>query len=207
MRTAASIGLFIAAMMLACSSRGATSKLPPLGPVPNGVRVSTHVIEYPVVSATVDELRREMVRNGPTAEGVRYPGATQWNISWSYQYDRQGARCGLRDVRAVVNARVDVPLWKPSAAPDSAVAQWWTGFQARLLDHEQGHVRLAAQAAGGIVDAIRPLNGGACDALGARANAVGQELLAKARESQAAYDRDTRHGAIPGTAVSPALHK
>jgi predicted secreted Zn-dependent protease len=193
--------------LAACASGGGTSitssgggtsaTFPSLGPTPPGVRVATHLIEYPVTAATVVDLRREMQRTGPVAEGVRYPGATHWTVRWTYAYDRQGIRCALRDVRAVVDARVEVPRWKPAAAADSGVVHWWNAFQTRLIDHEQGHVRLAVETGGAVVEALRPLNGGACDALGARANAVGQDLLARARERQAAFDRDTRHGALP----------
>ena len=209
-----SMPVLLAFVLAACASHGGTTSsppafaaptaatLPPLGPVPSGVRVSTHLLEYPVTAATVTDLRREMLRAGPTAEGSRYPGATHWNVRWTYQYDRQGIRCALRDIRAIVDARVEVPRWEPAGVPDSAVVRWWDGFQSRLIAHEHGHVRLAVDAGAAIVDALRPLSGGACDALGMQANGVAQNLLVKARERQAAYDRDTRHGAIP--AAGPA---
>ena len=197
--------VLLAIVLAACSrgGGGAAAKLPPLGPVPSGVSVNTHVLEYPVTAATVTELRRELLRAGPEAEGVRYAGATYWNVRWTYQYDRRGARCELRDLRAIVDARVELPRWQPGGAPDSVVSRWWEGFHSRLLVHEHGHVRLAVEAGGAIVDALRPLNGGACDALGIQANSVGQNLVARARERQAAYDRATRHGAIPSAAPRP----
>ena len=200
-------------LLAACASRGTTAalssfggtaaKLPPLGPVPSGVTVNTQMREYPVTGATVTDLRREMLSAGPTAQGVRYPGATHWNVRWTYQYDRQGLRCALRDIRAIVDVRVEVPRWKPSTAPDSGVVGWWEVFQSRLIAHEHGHVRVAVDAGGAIVDALRLLSGGACDALGIQANAIGQNLLAKARERQAAYDHDTRHGTIPAEGAPP----
>jgi predicted secreted Zn-dependent protease len=196
--TSRALALSACGLLTGCAGAGgAAASLPALGATPPGVRLTTHVVEYPVTAASIAGLRREMHRTGPEAEGRRYAGVTHWQVRWTYQYDRQGIRCALRDVRAHVDARVELPRWDAAGASDGAVVAWWEAFRTRLITHEQGHVRLAVEAGGAVVEALRPLSGGACDALGARANGIGQDLLVRASARQAAYDRDTRHGALP----------
>lgn len=188
------------ALLAGCASGGGrpeSTVLPPIGRVPAGVQFASRVSEYPVTASTIAELRREMQRVGPVADGVRYAGATHWNLRWRFQYAPGPAGCTLRTVSVVTETRIALPRWAPSTTPDPAVAEWWEGFRARLIAHEVGHVRLAVESAGAIVDALRPLTAGTCPALGARADAVAQGLLVEARRRQAAYDRDTRHGALP----------
>lgn len=192
--------LLLAGCRGGAGARPATTVLPPVGRVPPGVHFSARVAEYAVTAATVAELRREMQRAGPVAQGVRYPGATHWNLRWSFQYAPGAAGCSLRTVSVVVDTRVTLPRWTPRTPPEPAVADWWEAFRAGLIDHELGHVRLAVESGGAIVDALRPLTAGTCAALGARADAAAQGLWAQARERQAAYDRDTRHGARPAAA-------
>ncbi|GLC25757.1 DUF922 domain-containing protein [Roseisolibacter agri] len=194
--------LAVVALLAGCASGGRSEStrvvMPPIERVPPGVQLSTRVNEYRVTAATIGALREEMHRLGPIADGVRYPGATHWDVRWTYEYEPRTAGCALRTVQARVETRVSLPRWEPATTPDSAVTGWWEGFHARLVAHEHGHVRLAVESAGAIVDALRPLTAGTCAALGERANAAGQSLLTDARRRQAAYDRDTRHGALPG---------
>jgi len=178
-----------------------------VGPVPPDVDVITSTRYYPVSAATVQELRAEMGAAGPFAGGRRWAGATQARTRWTFQYMRRGMVCMLHDVRVIVSAEMRLPRWEPSATPDAETLDWWRGFNARLLEHERGHVKIAVDGAREIAAALRPLEGSvSCDALGMRANGAAQLILVRSRERQAEYDRLTGHGAnpAPDTAGPPA---
>ena len=174
------------------------SNTPPVdvGPVPADVDVVMSTRYYPVAATTVQELRAEMSSSGPLAGDRRWAGATQARTRWTFSYLRRGMVCMLHDVRVVVTAEIRLPRWEPEAMPDTETLDWWRGFNARLLEHERGHVKIAVDGAREIAAALRPLEGSvSCDALGMRANGAAQLILVKARERQAEYDRVTGHGA------------
>ncbi|HET7584223.1 MAG TPA: DUF922 domain-containing protein [Gemmatimonadaceae bacterium] len=172
--------------------------------MPAGVQLSTRLIERPVGATRLDSVHTEMVRDGPAAAVGQYPGTTIWRVNWSYEYDRQPGRCALRQVGARVDAEVHVPRWDPKGATDSAARAWWNDYLARLLEHERGHVRLAADAGGEIVRALRPIEAPSCAAASAQANQEGERILRDLATRQSAYDRDTHHGmVVPGPRPGP----
>lgn len=102
----------------------------------------------------------------------------------------------VHDLRVTVSAEVRMPRWEPATPPDSATLAWWSDFQAKLLEHERGHVRIAVDGAREIAETLRPLEGSvSCETLTMRANGAAQLIVVKERERQAEYDRRTGHGA------------
>jgi predicted secreted Zn-dependent protease len=177
---------------------GACASPPPfdVGGVPPDVDVVTRTRYYPISSAEIELLRAEATTVGPFADSRRWAGATQSNTRWTFSHLRRGMVCMLHDVRVVVTAEIRLPKWQPETPPDSGTLAWWNDFTARLLAHEQGHVRIAVDGAREIAETLRPLEGSvSCDGLTMRANGAAQVVLVRARERQAEYDRVTGHGA------------
>ncbi|HUF26595.1 MAG TPA: DUF922 domain-containing protein [Gemmatimonadaceae bacterium] len=194
--------LSLLASTIGCASRSQINAdlASAVRPVPSGVRLTTAVAEYPVSGASIADIRREMAREGTRAsDGRRWPAVTRWRIRWTFEYERQAAACAFRTVRVMVDATVDFSRWDGSAATDTSLVRWWDQFRDRLLDHEAGHVRIAAEGGREVYDALRSLQAGTCEQLATRANFVGREILFRVRDRQATYDLDTRHGARPGT--------
>jgi predicted secreted Zn-dependent protease len=188
------------AMGLAACSRAATPTadgVGSVGAIPPGVQLASRYVEYEVSARSIQELQDEMRRAGPSVDGRRFAAATTGEYRWRWQYDRRGSSCTMRDVRVDVDARVEMPRRAADEPLDATVAEWWNAYLSRLREHEQGHVRLAVAGAREIVDALRPLGSGSCDELGVSAEGHARRLLERARERQALYDRDTRHGALP----------
>ena len=182
-----------AAVAMACAT--ATPELD-VGNVPPDVYLVTSMRYYAVTSTEIQQLRAEMRDVGPFAGNRRWAGATQSRIRWTFSHLRRGMTCMLHDVRVNVSAEVRLPRWEPATPPDSATQAWWSDFNATLLEHERGHVRIALDGAREIAETLRPLEGSvSCDALSMRANGAAQLVLVKTRERQAEYDRVTGHGA------------
>lgn len=209
-RALALAALATLALLASCASggTGATrpADVPSVGTGAEGVHASSIVREYTVTSSTPGALVQEIQRLGPRVDGRPFAGATHWTVRWTYRYESVGGGCTLRDVRAFVESTIQLPRWEPAAPPDSATRAWWADFRPRLAAHEAGHARIAVDAATDVVRALRPLNGGSCDALGMQANSLGRTIVDRARARDQAYDRETSHGGRqPGFAPPPRL--
>jgi predicted secreted Zn-dependent protease len=166
---------------------------------PAGVDLRTRLVPYALHAATHDGRAKEMLRSGPVVDGQRFAAATTWYLRWHYALDARGAQCRLRDVRAQLEARFDYPTWAPADGRDSASAREWEAFSRRVLAHERGHLELAVGTARTVVETLRPISAGSCDAVRAGAERSAQQLLEVGREREREYDRVTQHGTLVPT--------
>lgn len=187
------LALLFALLGLGCTT---TPRLA-VGPTPAGVSVDARLQYYDISAASLAEIRRAIAREGVRVDGRTWSAATHWRVNWRYQYDTRGVGgCELRQVRVNVRAIVTFPRWNPTAHPDSALLAWWEQFNRGLAEHERGHALLAVKVGGEIARALEGLRGGACDALGLRANEIGRRHVAETISKQELYDRETSHGAL-----------
>jgi len=84
-----------------------------------------------------------------------------------------------------------------------AVTEQWDAFLAALRTHEAGHRDLGFAAARAVRAAILDTGPTACGDVTRRANAAGQQAIEEYNQRNAAYDRDTRHGAAQGAVWPP----
>ena len=141
--------LAAAALAVGIGACGAHTRLR-LDPVPPGVIVDASIQFYDVTAATLAELRRGMVQQGPRWEGRAWQAVTMSHFRWTYQYRQSGVNCELRRVRVEVKTIVTFPRWNPTAPPDSATLDWWQQLNAGLMEHERGHALLSVKTAGEI---------------------------------------------------------
>jgi predicted secreted Zn-dependent protease len=168
-----------------------------LGPTPAGVTLRTSLETYPITAANLRDIRRELARGTAAFDGRRWAGVTRTNVRWNYRYRIVSGTCRLQSPRVELTVAITMPEWLPERESDEETKVWWRRYHAALLEHELGHGRIGADAAGRIA---RELGDGAssarCEELGRRVNDRGQAILADLRTRQIAYDTETRHGAI-----------
>ena len=179
-------------LLAACASNVSMLQL---GSMPPGVTMDARVHYYDVSAASLNELRRGMATLGPRVQGRSFQAAAQTNVRWTFQYANQGLSCELRRVRVQLRSTITFPRWNPTAEPDSSLLEWWHQLNAGLMEHERGHVLISVETARSIIRELEGMSGAGCESVGTRANAAGQRLLMRSRQSQEEYDRTTRHGA------------
>lgn len=169
-----------------------------LGPRPPRVTVEVRYATYEITAPTLAEIRAQLRASGPAVGARRWEGRTAAHINWTYRYDVPGrGTCRLRDPRAHVRVEITMPEWKPPVEPNEEAKRWWSRYHAALLEHERGHGRIAIAGAGRAVRALELASESTrCDELGARANADARRAIADLPARQAAFDRETQHGAI-----------
>lgn len=184
--------ILLAAAPAATACAGAAGRGLDLGPSPVGVSVQSRVGYYDVTGATIPEIRSQIGAHGPTLltrDSRRAYAVTRHQMQWRYEYARDApGGCEIRDVKVRVDVAIIYPRWNAPATPDSAVSAWWDGMSARLKEHEEGHAILVLDSADRIVQALRGMSGGSCDALGIRANRIAQRHYSDMRELQQRFD-------------------
>ena len=151
---------------------------------------------YEVSPASAAEIRRSFASLGPVEGERRWAAATDWKVTWKYQFDQRAiAGCSVRTASVHVDAVITLPRWAPDESVDSSAVIWWQSFSAGLLEHERGHVLIALNEARAIHEDMQHASGGACEALANALNSIGQRHLSVLQATEAAYDRSTRHGA------------
>jgi predicted secreted Zn-dependent protease len=170
---------------------------PDVGQIPHDVYLVTSTRYYALSAGEIEQLRAGARTVGPFAEARRWAGATQSRMRWSFSHLRRGMVCMLHDVRVFVTTEIRLPRWEPETPPDSATAEWWKDFSARMFEHERGHVRIAVDGAREIAETLRPLEGSvSCETLTMRANGAAQLVVRQSAERHAEYDRLSGHGAV-----------
>ncbi|HEY2808257.1 MAG TPA: DUF922 domain-containing protein [Steroidobacteraceae bacterium] len=129
--------------------------------------------------------------------GKVYHAYTRWNVNWHYHYLRRSdGRCGIDSVATQLTATMTLP-----APADPALAHdgLFVSYLKALKRHEQGHYEIGRNTASSIDDGIFSLPArDSCDALAAAAEALANARLARAREIEQRYDRDTGFGRSQG---------
>jgi predicted secreted Zn-dependent protease len=180
------------ACLLACSPLIATAADP-----------SPTIEYYPIAGVTAKALRAEMNRLGPFDDaGSRNDGKTNWDIQWRYDYDRDAGGCTATHIRVTLKVRMTLPRWTPPANAPRSLIDTWRKFDRALRIHEDGHHRLAIEAADEVRRVLQANRKHSdCKRLETRLNAAGHAVLDELRRRNARYDRETDSGRKQGTIV------
>ena len=159
------------------------------------------MIYYDVSGSTVGELAAEMRQKGPVdSDGHKYDADTKWFVKWAYRYQQTGEGCRLQPVTVSVRVDYIVPrLAAPSAVPANLRGRW-DNFASKLTTHERGHGRHGVDAARDVERSLRELFG-SCKTIGAEADALARQVIAKYNRLDVQYDAETHHGASQGAVL------
>ncbi len=168
-------------------------------PRPRASERPVRVESYDVEGGTAGELRRDLDRKGPLFDGRRYDARTRWYVRWHFDLLPTGGGCRVARPRVDLEVTLTLPRWRrPLSAPASLVERWQR-YLAALRGHEDGHVAVGDEAARAIERLLsgRPVQED-CGSAESEANAAAQAEIARARQEDLRYDRETGYGATQG---------
>lgn len=127
----------------------------------------------------------------------RFHGHTAWTVQWSFVWDTAAdGRCTIASHRTVLRSVLTLPEREgggPTAQSD------FDAYLDALHGHELGHHAIAQRAARRIDEGIGRLPSEAsCQALEERGHRLGERVLDEARDTEEAYDGQTRYGRTQG---------
>jgi predicted secreted Zn-dependent protease len=164
------------------------------------VEVEESVEHYDISGSKAGQLKRAMKRLGPREGGRRYVAYTAWILTWTYTFDERETECRFDsfDVRAAITTTL--PRWEPGGDAPVELLERWERFIEALERHENGHARIALEAAASIDAAVSALGPRAsCDELEREADATARGKVERYRQRERRYDEETNHGRAQGT--------
>ena len=149
---------------------------------------------YPVQGASVAEIRRDLLRNGPKDRAGKPRAArTDWSLAWRYAVRTSPNACVVTEVEASVAITTTLPdLSTPVPQP---VRSQWNALASKLAEHEDGHRRIALDCRDELsrrLAAVRPTSD--CAELHRTLDLTGRAAVAECRARDDGFDRETNHG-------------
>lgn len=193
------LGILVLALALADAP---VADAPASTPADVPVEIGENLVRYAIKGDTTSELISQMAKLGPydEGEGRRFQGFTEWRVQWNYQMAQlPGEGCSLNDLKIDLEVQMTLPEWEPKRHADRLLVQGWPYYLAKLTEHEMGHRDNGVRAAFAVRDAISAIAPMAdCGQLTSAVNAAGNAAIARLRDADAEYDRQTDHGVKQG---------
>jgi predicted secreted Zn-dependent protease len=156
---------------------------------------------YDIAGDSATELRESLNRRRPVAsDGLPHDAITVWNIRWRYTTAPSPGGCAVTSFDVSLDVVTTMPRWVDEAdASSSSLVERWRTYRAALLVHEDGHKRIATEAA----VAIRKVRDTAapqpsCADVSRLIAGAASRLLDEYREKERRYDVETDHGRTQG---------
>lgn len=155
---------------------------------------------YSISGRTSHDLRAQMNKTGPGAEGIIGGDArTKWDVKWRYGLTQIPGGCRIQNVTTSVHVTYIMPRWKNPADGSPELREKWDKFVKALQIHEDGHKDHGIHAAQEIeAEIAQLLTLRSCNDMQRAANTTANSILEKYRKKDLYYDILTIHGATQG---------
>jgi predicted secreted Zn-dependent protease len=168
-----------------------------------GVRVATSNTYYAVDGGDLRSLLASLRQHGPSDSTGTWAASTAWVFRWSYR-PVSDPDCHVGSAQVDLQLNGTYPQWSATPAAAPGVVTAWQAYMERVEFHERGHRDIAQATANELARMLEALPAHrSCSDLAAAAKSTAADLLARHAEAQAAYDRETAHGALQGAVLSP----
>ena len=162
------------------------------------------VAPYPVYGTTGPEVRDFIEEKAPVPSpertgGLHFDAYTSWRLGWSYREIETVGLCHLSAAEVKLTVIEVIPEWTPPEGTPAALVARWEAYAAAIRAHEDQHKDIAVEAGEAVVAAVTGLPGApTCEAARAAFDDAAQAVLDTYKARQAAFDRETDHGANQG---------
>jgi predicted secreted Zn-dependent protease len=159
--------------------------------------ITEHRLFYDVTGQSLRDVNGQMFSGTPIiVEGKKRIAACYPDIRWQYKYESDSDWCMIKSVSVTVRILYRMPRWAGYSSASPEMKEKWDAFYARLDEHEQGHGKLAIEAARDIEREIGKLKRRSCQELKEAVNETGLGFLKQLDVSYKEYDARTKHGVL-----------
>ncbi|MBI3790791.1 MAG: DUF922 domain-containing protein [Gemmatimonadetes bacterium] len=184
----------------------AASSSPDAMPTPVGVRIANFDAPYDVHGRTAVEVRRSINTAGVKVLGASYAGELTWLINYRYNTNATGlGSCAVRNLQVDIETRTALPRWVDVDSVDTTLRAQWGAFITALRAHEEGHRRIALEAAAAVRRRLEDLRVNDCSQYGREADDAFKQIIRTFNARDVEYDAATRHGATQGAIWPPMV--
>jgi len=173
-------------------------------PVPIGITVQNFDRLYPVRGRTAGALLTEMRGGGPVSGGRRYFGTLSWTLRYRWSNTSTGlGTCSVHGLEVAIETITTMPDWRDADSASTELRTQWAAFLAALRAHEEGHRRIALEAAIAVKRRLEDLGIAECSSYAREAELAFRRLLDTYNARDVEYDTTTGHGASQGAVWPP----
>lgn len=159
------------------------------------VVVSEKTQLYDVTGQSLRDVRGQTFVVTPIrVNGKPYAAQCRHVIRWNYKYDSDNDWCMIKSVTVTVNITYTMPRWSGYSSASSDMQEKWNTYYARLTEHEEGHAKLAKEAASDIDREIGTARRRSCQELRQAVNEIGTGILKRLDDANEEFDAGTKHG-------------
>jgi predicted secreted Zn-dependent protease len=135
-------------------------------------------------------------------KGKVFHGETKTKISWQYVMERRPDKCRFTEVSIGLGVRYTMPrIIFPYGTPRS-VKDDWAKYYDKLMLHEEGHAKIAFQAARELEYGLNRMQSQRrCEDMQRKADTMGRSIVSKSDVRQVHYDEVTEHGLREGVVL------
>jgi predicted secreted Zn-dependent protease len=159
------------------------------------VAVSSRYRCYQISGKTLLDLHAAMGRSGPRGEDSN----THWRVTWHYEYAGYGP-CRINSLDVTVELRATMPRWTNPVGASLELVHDWNRFIRAVIRHEDGHARLAVEAAHRVIDRLSEFEA-PCEGFIGPADSVANSIIDEMVKKQRSYDERTDDGATQGASL------
>ena len=173
-------------------------------PVPIGITVQNFDRLYPVRGLTAGAILTEMRGGGPVLQGRRYFGALTWTLRYRWSNTSTGlGTCSVHGIEVSIETITTMPEWRDSDSASTELRTQWAAFGAALRTHEEGHRRIALEAAIAVKRRLEDLGIADCSSYAREAELAFRRLRDIYNTKDVEYDGTTGHGVSQGAVWPP----
>ncbi len=161
------------------------------------VTVTERIDTYTVTGATIGEVVRSMLRNGPFvyAIGRKGLGKADFRHRLRVSTERENGRCRVSQVALNLRIRLTVPRLSSRAGLNRSHRARWQAIERMIVSHEKRHAAFYRQFARELVRDVKRLAPQAnCAALHREKRRVEEAALKRDRRRNRAFDRRSYGG-------------
>jgi len=152
---------------------------------------------YDVTGQSLRDVRGQTFVVTPVlVNGRPYAAQCRHDIRWHYKYDSDADWCSIKSVTVTVNIKHTMPRWADYSSSSPDMQEKWNTYYARLSEHEEGHAKLAKEAANDIEQEIGTARRRSCQDLRQAVNEIGIGILKRLDEANKDFDASTKHGRL-----------
>ena len=150
---------------------------------------------YEVAGIEHEALLASLNERGPNG----FHAHTQWRVLYAYKTAMRGGQCAVTLVETQVKSDMLMPRWSKRHGASADLVARWQAYEAKLLEHEEGHVRHGQELAAALEAELPRLPPARdCRALDAAVRVRFEELQKVYTDKDKAYDARTQHGRMQG---------
>ena len=163
----------------------------------DSLTISTN--HYVVTGSTPAEVRNSIDRARPGGRASGTDALTTWKINWRSRVSTVNGQCQLDSLTVETTISIVLPSWRPPTNAPPQMLKRWASYYSALQKHELNHAesgKLAAKELRRRISEVPPQTDRR--SLQSQIENVAAEVIAKYKQRDADYDRETAHGLKEG---------